>query len=75
MSNHILLLHFDHDIVVDFETPLVHLVGAQDKLALRFVEKGGTQGVVQGGLLTISDGLDVLQFLGIPDTDLTGKGN
>jgi hypothetical protein len=52
----------------------VHLVSTQDQFSLSLVEEGRTQGVMKGGLLAISDGLDVFKFLCIPNTDLAGKG-
>jgi len=51
----------------------MHFVGAQDQLALCLEEKGGTKSVMQGGLLRVTDGLDVFQLLRIPKTDLAGQ--
>ena len=60
LCDNILLLHLDHDIIVDAELPLVHLVGAQDQLALVLEEEGGAQSVVEGCLFRVSDRLNIL---------------
>jgi hypothetical protein len=51
----------------------VHLVRAQDQLALVLEEEGGAQGIVEGCLLGISDCLNVFKLLGIPQAHLAGE--
>jgi len=51
----------------------MHLVRAQDQLALVLEEEGGAQSIVQGCLLRISDRLNVFKLLGIPQAHLAGE--
>ena len=51
----------------------MHLVRAQDQLALVLEEEGGAQGIVEGCLLGISDRLNVFKLLGIPQAHLAGE--
>lgn len=74
LGYHVLFLDLDHDIIVYLEFPLIHFVGAQNQFALWLEKERWTESIVQGGLLWISDCLDVLQFLRIPETYLAGDG-
>jgi hypothetical protein len=51
LCDDILLLYLDHDIVVDAQLPLMHLVRAEDQLPLVLEEEGGAQSIMQGCLL------------------------
>ena len=72
LGDDVLLLDFDLDVGVYSQTPLVDLGRGQDQLARGLVEEGGAQRVVQDRLLLVSEDLDELQLLGIPNTYLAG---